>query len=306
MQKNDGQRAVDGISRRSVLRGGLLAGAGVATVGAMSAICTGTAKASTPSPQYDWGWCQYCSTMWWTPGQSNSACEGPYAPLRSDGFKSHVVGGGSYNYGLYNGIPNLVNTSNPQPDWRWCDACQGLFWGGFPGHCAGKGINPNTNTLSPHTQGGTSYDIYLNTTGQAYWRFCGLCSLLRSTSVTVQAAGMPRRPPGSSASNWVQVLTLHDTGEARRVGEGGSRDRSSFAGTCRQTASRTVSERRATGSRGLPEGVLKATCFFNQALEAAASAVRLQIIGWRFLRDDGFQHRADALPQVLDYSRSRS
>jgi hypothetical protein len=34
--------------------------------------------------------------------------------------------------------------------------------------------------------------------------------------------------------------------------------------------------------------------------------VRLQIIGWRFLRDDGFQHRADALPQVVDYSGSRS
>jgi len=43
-----------------------------------------------------------------------------------------------------------------------------------------------------------------------------------------------------------------------------------------------------------------------QALEAAASAVRLQIIGWRFLRDDGFQHRADALPQVVDHSGSRS
>jgi hypothetical protein len=174
---DEGQRDIDGISRRSVLRGGLLAGAGVATVGAMSAVLTGTAKASTPSPQYDWGYCHYCTTMWWTPGQSGSACASPEAP-----DYRHGVGSGSYNYGLYNGIPGLVNTSDPQPNWRWCTACQGLFWGGDSGLCAGTGLNS-------HVAGGTSYDLYFNTSGQAYWHWCTNCSLLYWQGASGDTAG---------------------------------------------------------------------------------------------------------------------
>ncbi len=149
-----------------MLRGGLLAGAGVATAGAMSAILTGTAKASTPSPQYGWGYCKYCATMWWTPGESSSFCA-------AYNEANHGVGSGSYNYGLYNGISGLVNSSNPQPGWHWCKACQGLFWGGFSGVCRATYLS-----FGPHVPGGTVYDLYFNTTGQPYWRWCKECSLL--------------------------------------------------------------------------------------------------------------------------------
>jgi hypothetical protein len=169
---DEGQRAVDGISRRSVLRGGLLAGAGVATVGAMSAVFTGTAKA-TASPQYDWGYCEYCATMWWTLGQSSSACADT-SNARTQPYE-HAVSSGSYNYGLYNGKSGLVNSSNPQPNWHWCSNCQGLFWGGDTGVCASGGADH-----IPHVAGGTNYDLYWGSGqgGQAYWRWCGLCSLL--------------------------------------------------------------------------------------------------------------------------------
>jgi len=164
---DEGQPTVDGISRRGILRGGLLAGAGVAAVGAMSAVFTGTAKA-TVSPQYGWGYCENCATMWWTAGRSSSVCANfNVTPNR------HAVGSGSFNYGPYNGIAGLVSSSNPQPNWRWCNACQGLFWGGGNGgFCSGTG--------STHVAGGTNYDLYWGSGqgGQAYWRWCGLCSLL--------------------------------------------------------------------------------------------------------------------------------
>ena len=180
MATDEGQQAIDGISRRRVLRGGLLAGAGVATAGAVSAVLTGTAKAASPQP--GWGWCHYCGTMWWTPGKPHSACVARGAPLGPNGFQNHAVASGAYNYEIFNNVGGLNNQSNPQPGWRWCNYCQGLFWGGNSGVCAGHGIDGG----DPHVAGsGASYDLHFNISGlgsttypQAYWRWCNACSLL--------------------------------------------------------------------------------------------------------------------------------
>jgi len=112
------------IPNRSALGAGpgLLAGAGVVTAGAMSAVLTGTARAATPEPQPGWAWCEYCATMWWAAGQSNSWCAAP-------DHTQHGYRKGAYNYELYNGYGGLNDNSNPQPNWRWCDYCMGLFWG---------------------------------------------------------------------------------------------------------------------------------------------------------------------------------
>jgi hypothetical protein len=109
--------------------------------------------------------------MWWTKGQSSSACAATNRPAPY----THAVSSGSYNYGLYNGMSGLVNSSNPQPNWRWCTNCQGLFWGGDTGVCASSG-----DSHQPHVAGGTSYDLYWGPGqgGQTYWRWCQLCSLL--------------------------------------------------------------------------------------------------------------------------------
>jgi hypothetical protein len=174
MPADEGLQAIGGFTRRGVLRGGLLAGAGVVAAGAMSAVLAGTANASTQNPQPDWGYCKYCTTMWWTPGVNDSACAYPDAPDNDSGKQSHGIGSGSYNYLLPYGLSG-TNNSNPQPNWRWCTACQGLFWGGYDGPCAAQGA---------HQPGNTSYDVYFNGGGgvtgspQAYWRWCSNCSLL--------------------------------------------------------------------------------------------------------------------------------
>jgi hypothetical protein len=178
MATDEGQQAIDGISRRSVLRGGLLAGAGVATVGAMSGVLTGTAEAAeaaTPNPQRGWGYCVYCAVLWWVEGQSHSAC-----PSRDATDGLHWVGAGYYNYELYNNQAGLNNQSNPQPNWRWCKDCQGLFWGQSSSVCRG-------NSQGTHVFGsGTIYDLHWTPPGppsgndnpQQYWSWCGNCHLL--------------------------------------------------------------------------------------------------------------------------------
>jgi hypothetical protein len=198
MATDEGQRAIGGFSRRSVLRGGLLAGAGVATMGAMSAVLTGTAKA-TDNPQTGWGYCHYCATMFWVAGAATSACEGS-PNLR------HNAASGSYNYGLINSQPGLNNNSKPQPNWRWCAPCQGLFWGGFGGVCFAASAPGE-----PHVAGGTSYDLYFNEPGnlgvttnpQAYWRWCIFCSLLYWQGPSGQSAGVcPAQPFGVGSAHY--------------------------------------------------------------------------------------------------------
>lgn len=167
MTTDERQQAIGGISRRGVLRGGLIVGAGMATVGAASAIFTGTAQAS--SLQSDWAFCIYCSALWWH--NTNSA--DTHCPGSPTGY--HQTGSGDYNYDVYNGISGLNGSSNPQPNWRFCNLCGCLFWGGYGGSCWGNG-------RGPHNAGSTIYDMYWGgpdsaiTNPQYYWRWCGLCS----------------------------------------------------------------------------------------------------------------------------------
>jgi hypothetical protein len=181
MAAGQGRQAIDGISRRRVLRGGLLAGAGVVTAGAMSAVLTGTARAATPEPQPGWAWCEYCATMFWAADESTSWCASP-------SHIQHSYRKGAYNYELYNSLGGLNNNSNPQPYWRYCDYCQGLFWGpSGRQYCLGN--------LGPHVAGsGTSYDLYIGYGGQEYWRWCGNCALLfwaDSSAANAQAGYCP-------------------------------------------------------------------------------------------------------------------
>ena len=175
MAAGTGPQSTGGISRRSALRAGLLAGAGIATVGATSVVLTGTAQAGTaPNPQPDWGWCEFCSTMWWTPNSGYSVCANP-------NHATHAKRSGAYNYQLNNNISGLTNKTNPQANWQWCDFCQGLFWvQSSNSHCMG-----NSDGLWPHGTGSsTNYDIFFNlsssatTDPQAFWRWCGQCALL--------------------------------------------------------------------------------------------------------------------------------
>ena len=58
-----------------------------------------------------------------------------------------------------------------QDNWRWCNKCQGMFFGGNPGsHCPAGGAHANV--------GSGNYDIVINwpaAPGQNNWRWCHKC-----------------------------------------------------------------------------------------------------------------------------------
>jgi hypothetical protein len=104
-------QAASKIGRRSVLRGGLPAGAGVAAAGATSALLTGTAEAA--SIQSNWAFCVLCNAMFWTGGNQGKCPSGG----------THVFQVGDYNYQINNGFPG---SSTLQTNWRFCGLCNKL------------------------------------------------------------------------------------------------------------------------------------------------------------------------------------
>lgn len=179
MATDEAQQLTSGVSRRSVLRGAAVAAAGVATAGAMSAALTGTAEANAVDPQYGWAFCSACSALWWTGGGGIVICQ-------ARNYGPHVAAPNTYIYGVNHDIQNLVNTSNPQPDWRWCNYCSVLYWGGNQGYCAAAN---DIGAFGVHHQGSyTSYDLSwqgpaspvygTQTDPQGYWRYCTNCSAL--------------------------------------------------------------------------------------------------------------------------------
>jgi len=195
----DGEpQGIHSVSRRGILRGALLAGAGVATVGAVSAGLPGTANAATPDPQVGWGFCYQCNAMFWVAQQGSSWCAGSRD-------NRHAFGQGGYNYGLPNSETGLSSQTNPQAGWRYCTLCRSLCWGGNGRPCAG-----NDYGHGYHSPGATIYDLYfgigVNSTSQpqAGWRYCGLCSLLYYQGPSGNSAGAciaaPRYPDPSAPS----------------------------------------------------------------------------------------------------------
>jgi hypothetical protein len=174
----DGQQAARGISRRSVLRGGLLAGAGVATAGATSAVLSGTASAA--STQNAWAHCTRCAALFWSGNGNFGVCPNPYLPSQS-----HALLGGTYNYSLDYDVAGTDNTSRPQGNWRWCNQCYALFWGPSANQvCI---ANRMVDGLGPHTPGtpSTSYAVPWGNTSadtttnpQGWWSWCGHCAEL--------------------------------------------------------------------------------------------------------------------------------
>lgn len=181
MATDEAPQAIGDISRRSVLRGGLLAGAGVVTVGAASAALTGTAKAATTSGlQSDWAFCVYCSVMYWVPDTPTSVCVGsPFASAQ------HAYGAGNYDYSIYYG-PGPAGDTQPQGLWTWCSKCDGLFWGHDNSLCAGTLGNQSGGppyVIGRHTIGTTTnywltYSVRTGSNPQPYWRWCTCCHLL--------------------------------------------------------------------------------------------------------------------------------
>jgi hypothetical protein len=134
------EKATCGLSRRALIRNGLLVGLGATAVVAALPELTGTALASNidaditvilEQTQYNYS----CQVDWWY-------CIKCYGMYHSDNDTAGGVcpAGGEHqnntNYTLYC-IPHdgdAQGQTSPyvcgvQPGWRWCSKCQGLFWG---------------------------------------------------------------------------------------------------------------------------------------------------------------------------------
>jgi hypothetical protein len=86
---------------------------------------------SYPGLQVGWRWCVRCQLLFWGPEQASSACPAvsfqvggtPHGQTKV-GPAPHVITNNTV-YDLWMGVPNRFWQDN----WRWCNNCQGLFWG---------------------------------------------------------------------------------------------------------------------------------------------------------------------------------
>lgn len=174
---SDALRETRELSRRGLLRNGLLAGLGTATIVAVSAPLAGRARADASAPasgsipaasipeQWGWKYCHNCRGMWWPATQN--AC-----PYPDDSGLHSTAGSGTY--GFYHGT---TGTSGWQEGWLWCHNCSGMFYGG---NSTDAGLCPAFGGTATHDASGSyAYLAYEGTetgTGQAGWSWCGQCS----------------------------------------------------------------------------------------------------------------------------------
>ncbi|MER5263134.1 twin-arginine translocation signal domain-containing protein [Actinosynnema sp. NPDC002837] len=110
-------------------------------------------------PQRNWRWCNRCQGLFFGGNNTTGACPA------GGGHNS----GGSANYFMTNYVePRPINV---QSNWRWCNRCQGLFFGGWAGRCPlGGGHN---------WAGSSDYTVFVNdgvnVSKQAGWRSCSKC-----------------------------------------------------------------------------------------------------------------------------------
>jgi hypothetical protein len=110
--------------------------------------------------QSNWRWCRKCQGLFFA-GNPGSRC-----PADSG---SHDQTGSGNNYSLRHNLPPIAGL---QSDWRWCNKCKGLFFGGNSGsHCPAGG---------PHDKAGSGnyslcHGIEEDSHSQAGWRWCGKC-----------------------------------------------------------------------------------------------------------------------------------
>jgi hypothetical protein len=199
MAAHEERRTTDGIKRRSVLRGGLLVGVGLATAGIASAALTGTAKAV--SPQSNWAYCKNCKGMWYPDGSS----PGGVCPAYPESGVFGHVDSTSYRYELFNSSSGGGSSPGYQPNWHWCSQCSGLWTtnqgGGF---CPGAPSWIDHHDAGPHTAAG-SFEYYLyfdqvsGNNPQPNWRWCGYCAGLYFQGSSGNQAGVcpnPNAPGG--------------------------------------------------------------------------------------------------------------
>jgi hypothetical protein len=194
-----------GLARRTLLRNGLLAGAGVAVATVVLPGLTGVAQAATVdalaqdafgtvvdfTAQTQWRWCTNCSGLFYSAsGAAAGAC-----PFNGQ----HQPGSWMYETPILNEQDVVAEQAQAQANWIWCNWCQGLFYGknSKSSHCPGNLISFAPNITGPHNADAGSYPYFLPYSGseggwtdgspplQAGWLWCSNCQgLFHSNSGT--------------------------------------------------------------------------------------------------------------------------
>jgi len=120
----------------------------------------------TISLQRNWRWCNKCQGLFFGGGQATSRCPegGTHAP------QAHS---GSGNYSLPHNVPA---SPDRQKEWRWCNKCQGLFFG----PTVASSTCPSGGThMPPGLSGSGNYSLPHNVPAspdcQSNWRWCNNC-----------------------------------------------------------------------------------------------------------------------------------
>jgi hypothetical protein len=100
----------------------------------------------SPSRQSEWRWCNKCQGLFYGPAATMSSCP-------AGGTHSPQAQSGSGNYSLPHNMPPRLDS---QSDWRWCNKCQGLFFGGgqAESNCPGGGMHAD-----PAQSGSGNYSL---------------------------------------------------------------------------------------------------------------------------------------------------
>ena len=116
--------------------------------------------------QSDWRWCDKCQGLFFGGGLGDSDC--PAGGTHADPAQS-----GSGDYSLPHNAPA---SPSRQSEWRWCDRCQGLFYG----PAVADSLCPTGGTHAPPAQSGSGnyglpHDVPASPGMQSDWRWCSRC-----------------------------------------------------------------------------------------------------------------------------------
>jgi hypothetical protein len=156
------------LSRRRLLRNGLLTGLGAAAVGIASPVST--AKAQGWNVQQNWCWCGKCTGMFYDGDATNGWCP---AGGQHESGNANVD---SYPYGLYYNIPISELGPKYQEYWNWCSKCMGLFYGPQQSSswCPAGGRHNGSVSYNYELAFGDVYTGgYYNQNG---WNWCNKCT----------------------------------------------------------------------------------------------------------------------------------
>jgi hypothetical protein len=208
-----------GLSRRAMLRGSLLTGAGVAVASAALPGLTGVAQAATVittaqaegyvevfNTQPQWWWCKTCSGLFYSAnGVAAGTCpfdNGMHDPSASWMYET-PCNNAAYNY-------DFPASGFMQYDWWWCNLCAGLFFkDNLQGsHCPGNPKSFSPNITGPHNATPSSYNyniLYDNSVWQngspplqQGWLWCKNCQgMFHANSGTAAGLCPALRTPGT-------------------------------------------------------------------------------------------------------------